>query len=707
MDDKIFSQFKTVPLRQPVAVKGLHTWPSLYTYILEELERCAKQPSYLSMFKESPSDINAFNVSTFDIIRDRLKGTDTHLDIVSGELVLNTNKFHFKEDSLNKNTLYKLQWDFKSYNTLKDVKIPEFFNLMESNKSKYISLKEKFGDFELTPPGLYPSLYDLRIATANKKRVRGLCNILEKIEDLYKTTYVDFTNSITTQVMEYKENLPSFEDFISVDHSFESLSIGLEDAKPGVVKRIVTWVWDKLKALWKFITKFFNRVINFIHKLVQKVKRFFKARKVTYNPENVKKLNEWLEKKEVAVLSLKDCDGFLELHKSSLENADAIVRKIVETKMKTGEDALPIKDFIASGLIKLPSNLSDKGKELILKGNTDGFEKIKGKDILTFVDSNRPINIDSIKDEKSTRDFYDDAIKSLEYQVELMEKKYNPIIEQAYKSNTDKKIEKVLTETMGNTISPDQLSAVAHIYLSIVSFTLRIIQININRLIPFYNEFLRKFCELFLNNESAVLVKYRDPEFIEELFSSMKVFTRIEEMDFYKTSELVESSHKLGVSIYTATTHPMYENNAMIGICDLGTKSIGMITDNIIKIVGSGNELKAILGHEYGHYVHTHNTVSLENFLKTMLSGKEVKPPLRKLKDELEADIYGAKYTSPKDVFNGLALLAKKFPSLLTMNDELKLRLQYLKDWHNSGHQPDLDEYLKKHNNPEYEQPQL
>lgn len=693
MDEKIFSQFITVPLRQPVAVKGLHTWPDLYTYILEELERCAKQPSYLSMFKESPSDTNPFNTSTFDIIKDRLKGTDTNLDIVSGELVLNTNKFHYKEDSLNKNTLYKLQWDIKSYNTLKDVKIPEFFNLVELNKSKYVSLKEQFGNFNLVPVGLHPSLYDLRIANANKKRIRGLCNILEKIENLYKTTYVDFTNSITSQIMGYRENIPSFEDFISVNCSLESLQIGLEDTNPNIIQKIVSWIWEKLQALWDFITKFFNRVINFISKLIQKIKRFFKSRKITYNPENVKKLNEWLSSKELQVIPLKDCDGFLEFHKEILAHADIVIKKSVH-----GPTTLP--QLIEEGIIKVPSNLTEKGREILLEGKLEKMDKVSGKDALSFSDNTKQINIDNIKDEKSTVQFYNDAVKFLEYQIELMEKKYNPIIEHAKKSNTEKIIKKTLQE-LGNNLDSKNMTSAVNSYLGIISFIIKLIQVNINRLIPFYNEFLRKFCQLFLNNEEAILLKYKDPDFIEKVLNSLRPFARIEEMDFYRASHLAKIGNEVGDTIAVASSE-LFDTNACCAICDLGTKTIGIVGEGLIKLL-SKQELDAILGHEYGHYLNTHNTQNIITIMKSVLTGKDVEMPPRSLRQELEADSYGVQMTSPDAMMSSLLKLTKKFPTLLKNNDEIVLRLAYLREWKKTNKQPDLEEYLKKHNDPKYD----
>ena len=693
MDEKIFSQFKAVPLRQPVAVKGLHTWPELYKYILEELDRCASHKSYLTMFKESPSDTNTFNTSTFDVIRDRLKGTDTNLDIVNGELVLNTNKLHYKKDSLNKTTLYKLQWDFKSYNTLKDVKIPEFINLININEAKYKSLKDQFSDFQLIPVGLNPSLYDLRIANANKKRIRGLCSILEKIEELYKTTYIDFTNSITEQIMDTIDNVPSFEDFISIDYNFEYLSIGLEDHSPGLITKLVKWIWQKLQDLWDFITGFVNRVINFISRLLQKIKRYFKSRKITYSQENVKKLNEWLESKELKVLPLKDCDGFLELHKSILDNAKEVIVSFVH-----GGKTIP--ELIKEGIIKIPTNLTDKGKKIILEGKIEEIDTVKGKDILNFIDSTNKIDIETIKDDNSTVQFYNGTIKSLEYQIEVMEKKYNPIIEQAKKSNTNKVIEKVLTSMSNNSIDSKTLSQTTTAYLTTISFVLKLIQVNINRLIPFYNEFLRKFCEFFLNNEQAILVRYKDPDFIEKALNKLRPYTSIEEMNFYKASDLIKVQNELGYSVQFGA-HEVNKNNAFCAICDLGSKCIGIIGDGLIKTF-SRKELEAILGHEYGHYLKTHNTSDILAIMKSILTGKELKRPNRKLRYELEADIYGAKHTDPTTMLNALLIFAKKYPELLQISNELKLRLNYLRIWVETKQQPDLEEYLKKHNDPEY-----
>lgn len=196
-----FNNIKTVAIYQPVAVNGLHIFPELYKFIMEEIDRCSKKQSYLTMFSEFPSLDNVYNTSTYDIIRCKLKGTGTNLEVVDGKLTLNTNKFYFKEDTKVLKTLYKLQWDEKSYTTLKNVKIPEFINMINLYRPKYESIKEQVSQYTLTPSYLYPSIEDQKIASANKKRLEGLFQIAKKIEDLYETVYVNFVNSITEQLI--------------------------------------------------------------------------------------------------------------------------------------------------------------------------------------------------------------------------------------------------------------------------------------------------------------------------------------------------------------------------------------------------------------------------------------------------------------------------------------------------------------------------
>ena len=196
-----FNNIKTVAIYQPEAVNGLHIFPEIYKFIMEEIDRCSKKRSYLTMFSEMPSVDNIFNTSTFDIIRDKLRGTGTNLEVVDGKLTLNTNKFYFKEDTKVLKTLYKLQWDEKSYNTLKDVKIPEFINMINVYRPKYESIKEQVSQYTLLPSEIYPSTADQKLASANKKRLDGLFQIAKKIENLYENVYVDFVNSITEQLI--------------------------------------------------------------------------------------------------------------------------------------------------------------------------------------------------------------------------------------------------------------------------------------------------------------------------------------------------------------------------------------------------------------------------------------------------------------------------------------------------------------------------
>lgn len=217
MDKHIFESFVTIPVNQPVAVRGLHTWPFLYEIIIDELRRCVSKSSYLGMYYEQPSD-NIFNTSIYDIIRNNLKGTDVNLEVVKGELTLNLNKFIYPEDTKVKKTLYKLQWDEKSYITLRDIKIPEFFAIVEEFKTEFIAIKEQVKDYPLYPPTYTDISHDdEKLSIANKKRFKGLCNILDKLEYLYMEVYVRIVNEITEQILklekpEHEETIPNIED---------------------------------------------------------------------------------------------------------------------------------------------------------------------------------------------------------------------------------------------------------------------------------------------------------------------------------------------------------------------------------------------------------------------------------------------------------------------------------------------------------------
>ena len=188
-----FESIQAIKFYQPEVVRGLHAWPNLFHIILEQLKKCVSVSSYEAMWTDEPGDTD-FNCQVFDFIRAQIKDTGTFLEVVDGELTLNINKFIFKEDSNRTMSLYKLQWDEKSFNTFKDVKLPEFIKLLDDNETKIIEYKEYLSECRLFTN--QESYLGKRLALVNKKRANGLLNILEKIKTLYTEIYPEFINSI-------------------------------------------------------------------------------------------------------------------------------------------------------------------------------------------------------------------------------------------------------------------------------------------------------------------------------------------------------------------------------------------------------------------------------------------------------------------------------------------------------------------------------
>ena len=740
MDEKIFSQFKTVPLRQPIAVKGLHTWPNLYKYILEELERCAKHPSYLSMFKESPTDTNPFNTSTFDIIRDRLKGTDTHLDIVSGELVLNTNKFHYKEDSLNKNTLYKLQWDFKSYNTLKDIKIPEFFELMESNKNKYISFKEQFGNFNLVPVGLNPSLYDLRIAKANKKRINGLCNILEKIENLYKTTYVDFTNSISEQLLQnfcsdtviaeeslYLRNLSLEQELDITDIAIESIISNIKDFFVNIGKKII----KILKKIFEACVNILTKIVNFIRGLFTKVDKYTSKddkdskseNKPKHDPEfeNKKKaLLEYLQKEKMQFINYEDFVNLCKLITDTTLSYVTILEKVgdslenvnkantIFTKERSGENSsyyevlreLDILDYTKYNLseniidyitirkektLKLPSITY---LEFIDKAFKISFTKLTQENVDELVDTFinnakkriTEINEQSIKVATKLKNYYENEGSQ----------KLNDWFEKFSKLN--------VSDNNENNLKVVQ--TFVNYYTGLLNVTCQgnmhlLTLINTNYSVA-TNETIRYLVKNFkLNNKNHITIK--DMESIEKELSNIRPVTTIGEYNVYHLNDIIK------ISLEKIDKH---QGNRLLYEFESYTKSpqaFAIKSTGHLKyfIVASDIVLKApkdirefILWHEYGHVKHTHMGVSFQAVVNAMQYGKTKFLQFmhnngnRLLKQEIEADSEGVKHTSPDAAIRAMEFLKKYLPD---GDSELDKRIQFFKRWKQLGHSPIKD----------------
>lgn len=233
-----FDSIKAIKIYQPMTARCLVAFPIIYKCCMDELTKYSKCNSYKKMWSDTYNADTIFHCQIFDFIRKRLENTGTFLEIIDGELSLNINKFMFKDDSDRTMTLYKLQWDKKSYETLRDVKIPEFIEILESNLTHYTYLKEYFHDCELVETSSLSTIDEEEHlhAIANRKRINGLFTIIEKISYFYKEILSSFTNSITEQYF-YNDSIEEQVEKESIEEGQEAFYTRYDNIKD-IVKNV-------------------------------------------------------------------------------------------------------------------------------------------------------------------------------------------------------------------------------------------------------------------------------------------------------------------------------------------------------------------------------------------------------------------------------------------------------------------------------------
>lgn len=199
-----FYKIKTYPLPYRETLYGIKQWKYIYTICIEELQRFMKDRDIISIYKEEYTPSATYQVAIFYNIVNSLRNTGIKLEIRNSLIYLDTKPFLFKDFKGVLKSVNKLGWTESNYITLREQRIPEFFELREKYQSLRIEVEDEITSLET----FYPIDHKFRkVYEINKNRIQGLINIILGIEQLYADGYVEFVNDIFLKLQKSEEEI--------------------------------------------------------------------------------------------------------------------------------------------------------------------------------------------------------------------------------------------------------------------------------------------------------------------------------------------------------------------------------------------------------------------------------------------------------------------------------------------------------------------
>ena len=143
-----FYKIKTFPLPYRETLYGIKQWKYIYTICIEELERFMKDRDIISIYKEEYTTSATYQVTIFYNIANSLRYTGTHLEVRNSLIYLDTKPFLFKDFKGVLKSVNKLGWTESNYATLREQRIPEFFELKEKYQNLRIEVEDELKSLE-------------------------------------------------------------------------------------------------------------------------------------------------------------------------------------------------------------------------------------------------------------------------------------------------------------------------------------------------------------------------------------------------------------------------------------------------------------------------------------------------------------------------------------------------------------------------------
>ena len=580
---------------------------------------------------------------------------------------------------------------------------------------------------------------------------------------------------------------------------FESLNYGYSgidgnfyipkfiDVKPDFIdygnEGFLDTVKDMLSRFWKWLKEFISRVYNWLKNVITRAINYIKSiiykilgikNKQSLPPQSleqaVEQIKTYLNNTKVKVLSNTDFNNIFELTNFITRNIEKLLTDHLEylLNVNVGNDELKHQDSTKQSGKKVfqevinkynldTSKLSNNFKKFLLGEKDDYVEEVTAIQALQLLAEPNKLNLSilSAKTPEEVNKGYDELINFLKNQVEIIENKYRPVlddIDRIIKLGADsanskawKMIDKMFGDKFGGG-DPNYYNSIVSsetkehklqqlIYASLVTFikaTLQfpigIINRQLSSSLPFFNEIINKVVREFrrvtgLTPLNTIRLMFKDTKNVENFMKILDKYrySEINGMYVYSTDGLIEALKDINnnfhgnsweIKKFKETLDEISKDNEMmINACCVAIDE--SIKNNVILVVGSRlikkfsiDEIDYIIGHEYGHYKHTHSSRTLISVLNEIVkTGKfiyDMNP--RKIDQELEADLYGAQYSTFDAAISALSrirpsILGIKLDSGLfkIFETDIKYRIDFLKEAKKKDGDIDVQEYIRTH----------
>ena len=566
--------------------------------------------------------------------------------------------------------------------------------------------------------------------------------------------------------------IPKFPDvkFDFIDYGNE----GFLDTVKDMLSRFWKWLKEFISRIYNWLKNVIIRAINYIKSIIYKILGIRNKQSKNIPPQSleqaVEQIKTYLNNTKVKVLSNTDFNNILELTNFITRNIERLLTDHLEylLNVNVGDDELRYQDSTKQSGKKVfqevinkynldTSKLSNNFKKFLLGEKDDYVEEITAIQALQLLAEPNKLNLSilSAKTLEEVNRGYDELINFLKNQVEIIEDKYRPVLDNIEfitivgSKSADAKAFAIITKMFGDKFGggdPNYYDSIMSsktkkhklqkiIFSSLITFMeatiqfpTKIISRQLYSSLPFFNDIINKVVGEFkrvagLTPLNTITLMFKETKNVENFMKILNKYqySQINGIPVYSTDGLIEAvidmSNNFHGNSYEIENFKkaLYEiskdKQRMLNASCISIKD--SIKNNVIIVIGSGlikklskDEIDYVIGHEYGHYKHTHGRRTLISVLNEIVkTGKFIyNMNTRKIDKELEADLYGAQYSTFDAAINALSkirpsILGIKLDSGLfkIFETDIKYRIDFLKEAKKKDGNIDVQEYIRTH----------
>ena len=259
-------------------------------------------------------------------------------------------------------------------------------------------------------------------------------------------------------------------------------------------------------------------------------------------------------------------------------------------------------------------------------------------------------------------------------------------------------------------------------------FPIKIINRQLSSSLPFFNGIINKVVGEFkrvtgLTPLNTIRLMFKEDQNVKNFMKILNKYqySQINEMPVYSTDGLIDALINMSSNFHNnddtinafkdKLNEIAKDEQTMTNACCVTMPD--PMKNSTILVIGSGlikkyskDEIDYIIGHEYGHYKHTHGSRTLIGVLNEIVkTGKfiyNMNP--RKIDEELEADLYGAQYSTFDAAISALSKLGPSireiklaFGPFKMVETDIKYRINFLKEAKKKDGNIDVQEYIRTH----------